>query len=42
MVLYGGGYDYLSLSKVAAKIGTISYEVLCNISQRVPRVYLNE
>ena len=41
VVLYGGGYDYLSLSKVAAKIGTISYEVLCNISQRVPRVYLN-
>lgn len=42
VVLYGGGYDYLNLSKVASKIGTISYEILCNISQRVPRVYLNE
>ena len=41
VTLYGGGYDYLSVSKVAEKIGTISYEVFCNISQRVPRVYLN-
>lgn len=41
VILYGGGYDYLSVANVANKIGTISYEVLCNISQRVPRVYLN-
>ncbi|MCL5104376.1 MAG: alanine racemase [Armatimonadetes bacterium] len=40
VTLYGGGYDYLSVSKVAEKIGTISYEVFCNISSRVPRVYL--
>ncbi|MCE5198265.1 MAG: alanine racemase [Armatimonadota bacterium] len=42
VVLYGGGYDYLSVAKIAETIGTISYEVLCNIGMRVPRVYLNE
>lgn len=41
VTLYGGGYDYLSVSRVAEKIGTISYEVFCNLSGRVPRVYLN-
>lgn len=40
VVLYGGGYDYLSTTKIADKIGTISYEVLCAISKRVPRVYI--
>ncbi|OFX14306.1 MAG: hypothetical protein A2Z18_11165 [Armatimonadetes bacterium RBG_16_58_9] len=39
--LYGGGYDYLSVSAIAEKIGTIPYEVLCNIGPRVARVYLN-
>lgn len=42
VILYGGGYDYLSVSRIAQMIGTISYELLCDISQRVPRVYLNE
>ncbi len=42
VVLYGGGFDYLSVSHIAQMIGTISYEVFCNISRRVPRVYLNE
>ncbi len=42
VVLYGGGYDYLSVTAIAEKIGTISYEVLCNIGQRVPRIYVNE
>jgi alanine racemase len=41
VVLYGGGYDYLSVSNIADKIGTISYEALCNISKRVPRIYKN-
>ncbi|MHB9036027.1 MAG: alanine racemase [Armatimonadota bacterium] len=41
VILYGGGYDYLSVSRIAEKIGTISYEVLCNIGQRVPRVYVS-
>ncbi|MCX6345852.1 MAG: alanine racemase [Armatimonadetes bacterium] len=41
VTLYGGGYDYLSVTNIANMIGTISYEVFCNISQRVPRIYLN-
>ncbi|MCE5315438.1 MAG: alanine racemase [Armatimonadota bacterium] len=41
VTLYGGGYDFLSVSHIAEKVGTISYEVLCNIGQRVPRVYFN-
>ncbi|MCE5323920.1 alanine racemase [bacterium] len=42
VVLYGGGYDYLSVARIADSIGTISYELLCDISPRVPRLYLNE
>lgn len=42
VVLYGGGYDFLSVSRIAEKIGTISYEVLCAIGKRVERVYVNE
>lgn len=41
VVLYGGGYDYLDISKIADKIGTISYELTCAVSHRVPRVYVN-
>jgi len=41
VVLYGGGFDYLSVTRIAESIGTISYEVLCNIGKRVHRVYLN-
>ncbi|MGQ9454759.1 MAG: alanine racemase [Armatimonadota bacterium] len=41
VILYGGGYDHLSISVVAQKIDTISYELLCNISSRVPRIYVN-
>jgi len=41
VVLYGGGYDYLSVTAIAEKLGTISYELLCNIGRRVPRVYVN-
>lgn len=41
VVLYGGGYDYLSVSAIAARIGTISYEVFCNLGRRVARVYVN-
>ena len=35
------GEDELSAEELAAKLGTISYEVLCNVSARVPRVYLD-
>jgi alanine racemase len=40
VILYGGGYDFLSVTKIAEKIGTISYELLCNIGKRVPRIYV--
>lgn len=40
VILYGGRLDYLSVSRIAETLGTISYEVLCNIGKRVPRVYL--
>lgn len=35
------GEDELTAEELAAKLGTISYEVLCNVSARVPRVYLD-
>jgi len=41
VVLYGGGFDYLGVGNIAARIGTIPYEVLCAISKRVPRIYQN-
>ena len=40
-ILYGGGIDYLSITRLAEKIGTISYELLCLLGKRVPRVYIN-
>lgn len=39
VVLYGGGYDYLSVSRIAQTIGTIPHEILCGIGRRVARVY---
>ena len=41
VVLYGGGYDYLSISEVAEKIGTIPNDILCAIGKRVPRLYVD-
>jgi alanine racemase len=41
VILYGGGYDFLSVSRIAEMIGTIPHEVLCNLGRRVPRVYVN-
>ncbi len=41
VILYGGGYDYLSVDEIASKLNTIPYEVLCAIGRRVPRVYIN-
>lgn len=39
-VLLGRDGDHeISAEEMAAKIGTISYEVLCGVSARVPRVY---
>lgn len=33
------GDDAKTADDIAAKLGTISYEVLCNVGKRVPRVY---
>ena len=32
----------LSINEMSHRGGTISYEILTNISQRVPRIYLGE
>ena len=34
--------EYPTVSHLAAWAGTISYEIMTSISQRVKRVYLNE
>lgn len=40
-VLFGGqGNECLDLEELAALIGTIDHEILCNINRRVPRVYV--
>jgi len=40
VVAYGcQGSEEISIDEVAALLGTISYELLCNISPRVPRLY---
>lgn len=38
VLLFGPG---LPVDELAAKIGTISYEILCAIGKQVPRLYLN-
>lgn len=35
-IVYGGA---VSIAELAAKVGTISYELCCDISPRVPRIY---
>jgi alanine racemase len=39
VILFG---EDLSADEVAAAIGTISYEVLCAVDKRVPRIYVDE
>ncbi|MBQ8524679.1 MAG: alanine racemase [Clostridia bacterium] len=34
------GDEYISAEEVAANAGTIGYEIVCGISRRVPRVYI--
>ena len=36
------GEEEITADDLAAQLGTISYEVLTSISQRVPRIYINE
>ena len=35
------GNDYISANEIADKAGTISYEVLCVLGKRAPRVYMD-
>jgi alanine racemase len=42
VILYGGGYECLDAGVIANELNTISYELFCNISARVPRIYINE
>jgi alanine racemase len=39
VVIGSQGSNQITAEEVAARIGTISYEVTCGISDRVPRVY---
>ena len=41
VVLGCQGEDEIRAEEMAAKLGTISYEIFCNFSPRVPRVYLD-
>lgn len=34
------GDDEITVEEVAEKVGTVSYEILCNISPRVPRLFV--
>ncbi|MDR3540651.1 MAG: alanine racemase [Desulfosporosinus sp.] len=40
-ILGKDGYDQITATEMAEWIGTINYEVVCGISRRVPRVYLD-
>jgi len=35
------GEDGISADDLADVVGTISYEIICGIGKRVPRVYIN-
>ena len=42
VVLYGRqGQETISIESVAEQLNTVPYEVTCNISKRVPRIYIN-
>lgn len=34
------GDEYISAEEVAAHMGTLNYEIICNIGPRIPRVYI--
>lgn len=43
VVLIGKQYNsFISLEELAKLVGTINYELACNVSLRVPRIYQNE
>ena len=33
--------EHIPVDDLAAQLGTISYEVLCGINKRIPRIYLD-
>ena len=35
------GSEAISVDALADQLGTISYEVLCGINKRIPRIYLD-
>lgn len=39
VILLGGGYDFMSVERVAEMLNTIPHDVICAIGKRVPRVY---
>ncbi|AFM39798.1 alanine racemase [Desulfosporosinus acidiphilus SJ4] len=39
-ILGKDGYEQITATEMAEWLGTISYEITCGISQRVPRIYL--
>ena len=39
VIIFG---EEISVDEVAAKIGTINYEVVCAVSRRVPRIYVSQ
>ncbi|NIM51883.1 MAG: hypothetical protein GTO22_22005 [Gemmatimonadales bacterium] len=42
-VLYGSqGDEHISIEEIAALLGTISNEVICAVSKRVPRAYVRK
>jgi alanine racemase len=40
VILGGEGAETITAGELAEKAGTISYEIFCNITARVPRVYI--
>ncbi|MCX7766498.1 MAG: alanine racemase, partial [Candidatus Sumerlaeia bacterium] len=42
VLVYGKkGKDHIPIEEVAHRIGTISYELTCRLTARVPRIYVN-
>lgn len=41
MVFGGSGKAEISVNHVAEQLGTISYDILCGINKRIPRIYLD-
>ncbi len=42
VVVYGNqGRESISIESVAKQLNTIPYEIACNVSRRVPRIYIN-